>query len=364
MQDYSHLKSIDQMIEACQKEGRVEKNSPIEMKANENVDVTQNSTWYDASGIKNSIKDMTSERGALLSRLSEGYEGDNLPSSYPIPFDVTNYFMLGKSAWTDSARPAFSNTQVTDAKGTLTQVEFIIQFGITDKMIRHSTDKRLFDHVVGAASKAAVSSAEGCIINGDTETGGTGNVNSDDQAAATTFGSAQYHALKIDAGIRERAINGTGQTVDVGAFDSDDINSVRAALGQQYMGKASEQLLMFEPSTWLKAQTDDALKLAINNNAPTIQGGQPNPFGVEAISHDLVPLTQADGKQSATGSNNTLGQFLCVYKPAVRWGFGQNFNLEVERVQGYGFEVTGTMEFSFVILDSANTVSAGINVTV
>ncbi len=357
------FKSIEDMISHAQSEGRVDQKFAHEMKANENVDVTQNSNWYSATGVENAIKNMTAERGQLLSRLQGGYEGGSLPVSYPVPYDVTNYFMLGKTAWTDSARPTLANTQVTDAANTLTQVEFIIQFGITDKMIAHSTDKQIFDYVVGQASKAGVSTAEGCIINGDAETGATGNVNSDDQAPATTFGSAQYHSLKIDNGIRESAINNS-QTVNVGAFDSDDLNSVRAMLGSQYMGKASEQLFIFEPSTWLKAQTDDALKLAINTANATIDGGQPNPFGVNAISHDLVPTTEADGKVSATASNNTLGQFLCVYTPAIRWGYGQEFKIETERIQGYGYEVTATMEFSFTILDRTNTCAAGINVTV
>lgn len=338
----------------------------METKANENVDITQNSNWYEASGVKNSIMKMVSKKGHLLSQLQGGFEGDNLPDSYPLPYDVTDYFMQGKSAWTDEARPAFNNQQVTDAKGTLSQTEFIIQFGLTDKMMRHSTDKQIFDYIVGKASDAFVRTVESCIINGDTETGATGNVNSDDQAPATTFassGGAQDHRLKIDNGIRESAINNS-QTLDVSAFDSDDLMSLVALLDSQYQERMDELLFLVEPSTYLKMLTDDGLKLAINTARPAVDGATPQPFGIDLFAHAGVPKTEADGKQSATGSNNTKGQILTVYKPAVRWGYGQNFKLEVERVQGYGFEITGTMEFGFAILDRTNSVAAGINVTV
>ena len=61
---------------------------------------------------------------------------------------------------------------------------------------------------------------------------------------------------------------------------------------------------------------------------------------------------------------NKKGQFLAVYKPAVRWGFGQDVEIEVERVVGYGFHMVITCEVGFVILDPTNTCAAGINVTI
>lgn len=365
--DVKEIKSVEQMIQFAQKDGRVDAKFAAEQKANENVDITQNANWYEASGVKNAIKDMTNKRGHFLSLLNEGFEGDNLPDSYPLPYDTTDYFMKGKTAWTDEPRPAFDNQQVTDSKATLAQKELIIQFGITDKMIRHSTDRQIFDYIVGRASKAAASTIEGMIINGDTETGASGNVNSDDQAPATTFastGGANDHRLLIDNGIRESAINNS-KTVDVAAFDSDDIISVVQELGAQYKGKFSELALLADPTTYLKMQTDDSLKLAINTSRAAIDNGpNNNPFGINMIAHDLIGLTEADGKISgATPANNTKGQFLVVYRPAIRWGYGQNFNLEVERVQGYGFEITGTLEVAFAILDRTNTCAAGINIT-
>lgn len=358
------VKSLEDLLECA---GMGQTDAMVERKANENINTSTNANWYDAYGVVNGIKDMSEKTGTLLSRLSEGFEGSDLPSSYPIPFDVTNYFMQGKAEWANEARPVNDNTPVTSDKSTLLQASLIIQFGVTDKMIKHSTDKQLFDKIVAKASKTAIRTIESMIINGDSETGATGNVNSDDQAPATTYattGGANDHRLLLDHGIRELAINNS-QTFDVGAFDSDDLNSIRKLLGSQYMGEVSDLLFLNEPETELVMETDDALKLRTNTVKPTIDGLSSvlTPFGVEMIPHPAVPKTEADGKISATPANNTKGQCVLVYKPAVRWGFGEDVAVEVERMAGYGFEITCTMEVGFVILDGTNTVAAGINIT-
>lgn len=358
--------SIDKLIDMAGM-GKDKRSPMSEQKANENIDVSANANWYDAYGAVNDIKDNSMAHGNLLSRLAEGYEGSDLPVSYPIPYNVTNYFMQGKTAWVSEARPAFNNKPATDAKGTLTQADLILQMGVTDKMLKHSTDRQLYNRIVQMLSKAATTTMESMIINGDTEAGAIGNVNSDDQLPATTFaddGGASYHATLLDHGIRENAVTNS-KTYDVSAFDSDDMKTVQALLAERYQARENDLIWLFNPSTYLKAQTDDAFKLAYSTANPTVDGKAGSRlWGIDMVVTDLVPKTEADGKVSATPGNNTLGQFLCVFKPAIRWGFGQDVKFEVERVQGYGFELTLTMEFGFVILDVANTCAMGRDVTI
>jgi len=341
-----------------------------EIKAgNENVDTVQNSEWYNAFGVVAAVQDLAHETGSLMSRLTEGFQGKNLPVNMPVPYNTSNYFMKGKTAWVDSARPAFSNKKVSSDSVALVQTELILQMGITDKMIKHSTDAQLFDKIKGYLGKAAVRSMEGMIINGDSEAGATGNVNSDDQLPATTFaddGGSMYHATLLDHGLREVAINGSN-TDATAVFDSDLLNNVRGKLGAQYQAQVGNLLTLCESATYLKMQTDDSLKLAVNTTNATIDANGVvtiKPFGVETMAHELMPKTEADGKVSATPSANQKGQYLTFVKSAVIWGFGQDVLVEVERIQGYGYELTVTMEFGYVIADSANTVSAGINLTV
>ena len=339
----------------------------METKADEVLSTINNTDWYNAYGMVNDIKDLTPKFGKLLSRLSGGFEGKDLPVSYTVPYDITDYYMQGKDEWEDETRPSFNIQTQTDSSNTLTQKELILEFGVSDKMLAHATDKQLYEKLIQKMVKTFSRTFEGMIINGDIETGATGNVNSDDQAPATTFateGGASYHALLLDHGIRESAINNSN-TENVGAFDSDDMQSVIATLDERYQEEVDDLLFLFNPTTYTTIKTDDGFKLAVNRDrGGAVDSGEvARPWGIDSVVTPLVPKTEADGKVSATGANNTLGQFLVVYKPAIRWGYGQDFNLEVERVVGYGYHLVTTVELSFTILDYANTCGAGINVT-
>jgi len=365
MQDVKQCKSVEDMIKFAQNLGHKDPSfARVETKANEVVDPTTNANWYDAYGMTNAIKDMSVKNGSLISALSGSFEGGNLPDSYPVPYDITTYKMKAKTVQRDKGRPTSVAKAMTDAKGTITPKALICQFDINDEMIANSTDKQIYDYVVRKATESARNSMENMIINGDTEAGATGNVNSDDQLPATTFTDGNSDdSLLIDHGIRESAINNS-MTVDVGAFDSDDLLTMIAKMSSVYQNQVSELMFIFNPQTYIKAQADDALKLAYATRNATIDGGQMKPYGIQTIVNDYVPKTEADGKVCKTAGNNTLGQILLVYKPAIRWGFGKEVLVETERVQGYGFEITVTMKFGFVILDATHNCVAGINVTV
>ena len=339
----------------------------MEHKADEVLSTINNTNWYDAYGMVNDIKDLTPKYGKVLAALSEGFEGSGLPVSYPVPYDITDYYMEGKTQWEDETRPSINARTQTDSKSTLGLVPLILEFAVSDEMIQHCSDKQLYEKLLAKLTKTFTRTVEGMIINGDSETGATGNVNSDDQAPATTFasdGAAAYHATLIDHGIRELAINGS-YTVDVGAFDSDDILSVIRKMGDKYQEEFADLLLLFNPVTYTAIKADDGFKLASSWNRPAVESGVVDrPWGIDLIVSPEVKKTEADGKLSKTAGSNTLGQFLSVYKPAVRWGYGRDFQLEVERVPGYGFHMVTTVEVGFVILDPTHTVAAGIDVTV
>lgn len=364
------IKTIDDLIRAAGQGSHAEKygkDNYLETKANENIDITQNANWYSATGLQNDIKDLTPKYGSLLALLNEGFEGNSLADTFDVPFNITDYFMQGRGDWTDEAKPAFDAQQVTDSKSTITQVNLKLEMNVTDNMLDGSTDRQLFEKIRNMLAKSYARTAESMIINGDNDTAATGNVNSDDQAPATTFassGGAQDHRIKIDHGIRETAINGTSLTLDIGAFDSDDMQGVRQLIAERYMDRDEDLLYIFNPTTYLEAMTDDAFKLMVNNSRPALEGGKPGAWGVQIISNMAVPKTEADGKMSATAANNTLGQFLLCYKPAIRWGLGRDFAIEVERVAGYGFHLFASVKFGFVILDRANNCALGRNMTV
>jgi len=313
--------------------------------------------------------DMIVETTQLLSFLPSSH-GTNMAKSEKVPVMGEAPFMQGNSEWdgSDTSIPV-GNTKVQTAEVSLTQVPLIVNVPISKRLLNFSiidVQKVITDKVVLSGSKTI----ESAIINADAETGATGNVNSDDQAPATTFaatGGANDHRLVFDHGIRELAINNS-LTHDCGALDRADFTSIENFLGN----------LFGDRSLWItnRKTYNKAISLAEFTNAN--QRGQVSTLNGNAVTNidgaDLyisvhVPLTEADGKASKTAANNVKGQLLLVDRPSVQYGWGQPSELDIVKIPGKGIQVIHTMEFAFTIVNQKAgqtdaSVAAGINITV
>ena len=307
---------------------------------------------------------------SMLLQLLPGNHGVGLPKAYTAAvkgLSVSDLLFEGKTEWTtgtgSETEDDHSQSKATTAQITLNQASFILEVDINDEQLEYNAvDTEAY--VREEIARGMGMTVDALIINGDSETGATGNVNSDDGAPA----SKKYY-LKIDGGIRERAINGS-YTVDVGTLDAADYSSLMATLGE-YGAYPEDLLFLQHVSVTHKTRTLSELETVdqFGPNATIVSGMVGAIYGTPIVTHRYVPKTEADGKVSTTGSNNTKGQILCVYKPAVQFGFGKDFKLETVRVAGYGWRMVATFDFAFKIIDSANsltnpTISAGINVTV
>lgn len=344
----------------------------MEVKANE-VMHTGNAGYgaehIPAEVFKQGIIDLIPQRARLLPLLP-GNHGSNLPKVLTTGvrgLSIDDLVFQGKNEWTtgtaSQTEDDHSQQKAKTKKVTLTQKSFICEVDISDDELRYNA-ANTEQYVKERIADAAAHTVDLLIINGDNETGGTGNVNSDDGAPA-----AGSYYLKIDGGIRERAIN-SSYTVNVGTLAVADYADILSKLGEY--AERPEDCLFIQPvkvSAKMK-QISEFLTYQNSADRATIQKGIiPTPFGVDVLQHRGVPLTEADGKVSTTPASNTVGQILALYKPAVQYGFGQEFNLEVVRVAGYGFRLVATFDFAFSIVDSDAsltnpTIAAGINVTV
>lgn len=353
----------------------------VETKANE-VEHSTN-TGYGAEFIPpaelvNEIIDIMPKFSGLIPLLP-GNHGTSLPKSILLPvkgLTVGEQFFQGKTEWTTgrSTAPEATGIQskVPTSRVQIDQKPFIIEVDISDEQLKYngpSTEQYVKDEL----ARGMALTCDSVIINGDTVTAGTGNVNSDDQAPATTYaavGGAAYHTLQIDGGIRKRAIAGS-YTKNFGTLADTDYTDLMTVLGR-YTTDPTDCLFLQSIHVTNKAKALDAFKFY--NNSADRAGIQkaitPTPFGIDILTTHLVPLTEADGKKSgATPANNVLGQALLVYKPAIQFGWGQDFKLEMVRVPGYGYRLVATFDFGFSIIESAAslaepTVAAGINITV
>lgn len=316
------------------------------------------------------IFDLLPQRPGLLSQLQSGYHGNNLPKVYTAPvigLSAGDIEFEGRSEWTTGTKSEteddHTQQKATTMNVTLTQAGFIAEIDISKDQLRYNavnTEQYVRDRLLAGMQLTA----EKFIINADSETGATGNVNLDDAAPAST----KYY-LKADNGIRERAINGS-YTKNVGTLAASDYSDIMSVLGE-YATNPEDLLFLQSPSVSHKARVLDEVETVdkLGDKATILKGQMGSIYGVPIVNHRGVPKTEADGKVSTTAGNNTLGQILCVYKPAIQWGFGQDFEIELERVPGYGWRLVATFDMAFSIVDSAAsldnpTVAAGINVTV
>lgn len=344
----------------------------LETKANE-VMHTGNSAagaeFIPLEEFKQGIIDIVPQRSTFL-QLLPGNHGSNLPKKYTsavLGLSAGDLLFEKKAEWTTGTagqtEDDHSQQKVATKQVSIEQASFIAEVDISDNQLRYNA-ANTEEYVKQALAAGMAFTVESVIINGDSETGATGNVNLDDAAP-----NAKKYYLALDHGVRERAINGS-YTRNVGTLALDDYAALQAIHGQ-YATNPDD--LLFVQSIHVTQKTKLISELLTKDkageNATVIKGLMPTVLGTSILTHRAVPKTEADGKVSTTAGNNTLGQIVSVYKPAVQYGFGQDFTLEVVRVPGYGWRLVATFDFGFMIIDSEAsltdpTVAAGINVTI
>lgn len=302
-------------------------------------------------------------------KMLPGYHGVGLNKIEEVPVigDV-GFFSLHAEKTTSAFSLAQGNTTLATAKVTLTQKQYDLTIDVSNELSQFN--------VLGAAAfearlkekiaKAMVRTVEGLIINGDTTNAATGNVNLDDADPADTL----YYLGAL--GLRYYGIGGSaGVTkVDVGSFDMADLVSVANLLGD-FFADPSQCLWLFNRSTYNKAlniaEFADAAK---NGKQSTINTGAiTNILGADVVVARDLPKTEADGKVSTTAANNTLGQFLIFWKPAVQYGYGQELQLELFNMGKDGYQLQGWFNVAVSIVQKLagqgdSSVGVGFNVTI
>lgn len=291
--------------------------------------------------------------------------GNNMPISAKVPVIGEAWFFKGNSEWTTWAgafvTPA-NNGPATWAV-TITQWQYILTVSLSKRELNY-WPAQLEALIRERINRAAARTIDAVIINWDSETWATGNVNSDDWAPT----SGTYY-LQNDHGIRELAINNS-LTVNAGTLDSGDFLSVLALLDPAYQSQLEDLLIIMPSSVYLKtlALTEVVTMDKFGPNATIAKGILAKIWNIDILVARDRPMAEADGKCSTTASNNTKWSFGIVYKPAVQYWFGQPLEIDAFKVPGKWVDLVATMEFGFAIAESTagcgHVVGAWINVTV
>lgn len=258
--------------------------------------------------------------------LLPGFHGYNLPMSIKKPMIGEAPFFKGASEHTDAPFTIKSGTRLATADVQLDQKKFDMQIDISEELKEFNVlgaDKFLakIKEKIGASMTRTI---EALIINGDIETGATGNVNSDDEAPAATD-----YFLKAD-GLRKVGLAEGG--LDVGTLDFADFIALTAKLGD-YAGDPASCLWLLNGGSYTKALTiAEFLTASTNGKSSTVfDGSITNILGSDVRRARDLGKTEADGKKSYdTPANNVKGNILYFWLPAVQYGFGsQGLNVKL-----------------------------------
>lgn len=346
-------------------------NTPLQYEKNANEVMNTGATGYGeelvpAEQLAKDIFDAIPEYGTFLNALP-GFHGSGLNKVEvkPIIGDV-GLFNKGSEQTTSALAVAQGDTRLATGEVTLTQAKMEMTIDVSDELATFNVaDAPGFEaKLKEKITKAAARTVEALIINGDTATGATGNVNSDDEAP----GGTEYYLAAN--GLRKTGI-AASDTINVGTAEFADLISVTNLLGD-YFASPEDCMFLFNRSTYNKylgvSEFSDHSK---NGKGSTINGKAiTNILGADVfVSRDLNK-TEADGKISYdTPANNTLGQFLAFWKPAVQYGYGKELQLKLMDFGKDGYQLQGWFYVAVSIISEKAgvtdpSVGVGINVTV
>lgn len=179
--------------------------------------------------------------------------------------------------------------------------------------------------------------SDSLVLNGDTTNAATGNINLDDADPADT-----KHYLAFD-GIRHAAlVDNTGNASDAaGALALTDFGLLRGLMIDAtrihdwgHPTNIEDLVYIADPQTADAAQafTEVLNWKAYNNMFSILNGEVGRIIGHPIISSVAVSKTEADGKVSTTGGNNTKGQMVAFNRRAFKVGWRRRIRVEMERI--------------------------------
>lgn len=179
--------------------------------------------------------------------------------------------------------------------------------------------------------------SDSLVLNGDTTNAATGNINLDDADPADT-----KHYLAYD-GIRHAAlVDNTGNAVDaVGAATLALLNAQRGKMldltrfvDWGHPIDPMDLVHIADPETADKlAMLDEVLTVDKYGSGATILNGElARVMGHPLVSSIAMSKTEADGKVSNTGANNTKGQVATFNRRGFTVGWRRRVRVETERL--------------------------------
>lgn len=267
--------------------------------------------------------------------LIESFEMTDPTAYLPVEADLPEVLFVSESTANNSSN--YSTTKTGSNRVQVNAKKFVLHQMWSGEMDEDSIIP-FVPFLRTQAGKSIAHYSDSLVLNGDTTNSGTGNINLDDADPADT-----KHYLAFD-GIRHAAlVDNTGNAVDVGgAYTYGDFVDVKAKLlDSTYLMDwghpvdPDDLVYVCDPTSSDKiGQLDEVLTVdkygptatVLNGELARIAGRHP------LVSSVAVSKTEADGKVSTTGGNNTKGQTVVFNRRGFVTGWRRRVMLETERL--------------------------------
>ena len=295
--------------------------------------------------------------------LFQSVEMPSNPFELPIEgTDPTVYFVpetQDEAHLTLDAGNPIPDSKIGSGKVTLNAKKLALRVGFSSELVEDAVIPVLNIYREQAV-RAIADAIDNVLLNGDTTTGATGNINSD---AARPASTAKYLALN---GLRhlplvERTENAVNMN---GAPTLAKMRQTRFKMAGKYAARPSDLAWLVDSGAYA-ALLNISEFLTMDKASPlaTAQTGQIGYVdGIPVFVSAEMSLTEADGKVG--GGTNSKGQAVCVYRPGWYVGYRRKIAVSVDYLSYYdSYQLTATVRLAFVRFDN-EVASCLYNITV
>ncbi|MBN1964197.1 MAG: phage major capsid protein [Anaerolineae bacterium] len=240
------------------------------------------------------------------------------------------------------------DSQLGSGKVTLSAKKLALRVGFSAEIVEDAAIP-LIPLYREQALRVMADAIDHVLLNGDTETGATGNINSDDGAPA---GTTKYLAFD---GIRKLPlVTNTANAQDAGGAPTVALlRTARFLMAPRYALRPKDCAWIVDGSTYAKllSLTEVATVDKFGPHATVLTGEIGKVDGVPVLVSAEMPLTMADGKVDSTG--NTKGQAVCVYRPGWVVGYRRRVAATMDYLPYYdAYQMVATVRLAFGRFDT------------
>ena len=239
------------------------------------------------------------------------------------------------------------DSKIASGKVTLNAKKLALRVGFSSELVEDAMIPVLNIYRQQAV-RAIADAIDNVLLNGDTTTSASGNINRDHAAPPAT---AKYLSMN---GLRHLPlVDNTGKRINLnGAPSLAKMREARFKMPGKYAARPTDLAWIVDSGTYAKLLgIDEFLTMDKAGPLATAQTGQIGLVdGIPVYVSAEMPLTEADGK-IGSGTNNR-GQALCVYRPGWAVGYRRKIAVSVDYLSYYdSYQLTATVRLAFVRFD-------------